>query len=188
MPYRFRSINWLLRIELKYVCSNFMFPFASYKVVSLQEIFTRLKNAHEYEYCFDIKMDIGDADYVEWQTTFAFVLYSFIEQHQIHSKVFVESTNIEFMQHLQAKDPQLRLMLYSRDVDLAISEAEAKNFYGITTPLSSTSFDDVHRAHQKGLFVILWEAKTKKENRQAIELNPDIIQTDKVDYLVKILK
>jgi glycerophosphoryl diester phosphodiesterase len=47
--------------------------------------------------------------------------------------------------------------------------------------------EQIELAHSQGIFVTLWGVRIKSGNIDAVAKNPDMIQTDNVDHLVKYL-
>ena len=43
------------------------------------------------------------------------------------------------------------------------------------------------RPHDQGRWIILWDVYSKADNEAAIRKNPDIIQTDRIDHLLRLL-
>ncbi len=58
----------------------------------------------------------------------------------------------------------------------------------LTIDINKISSNEIKLAHQNNLFVTLFNVKNEEDNIKAIEMNPDFIQTDKVDFLVNALK
>ena len=56
--------------------------------------------------------------------------------------------------------------------------AVKNNIFGIGMTIDADK-EEIDYAHQNGLYVMMWGAKTDAGNKQAIKLNPDILQTDK---------
>ncbi|PJB54787.1 MAG: hypothetical protein CO098_19800, partial [Bacteroidetes bacterium CG_4_9_14_3_um_filter_41_19] len=50
-----------------------------------------------------------------------------------------------------------------------------------------TSADTIDYAHENGIYVMMWGAKSDIGNKQALKLNPDILQTDKPIPLLMLL-
>ncbi len=59
-----------------------------------------------------------------------------------------------------------------------VDEAAEHGIFGIGTTLD-TEAAEIEYAHSKGLYVMMWGAKTDIGNKIAIRLNPDFLQTDK---------
>jgi hypothetical protein len=65
---------------------------------------------------------------------------------------------------------------------------KSMNYYGMIIPNSTIDAEQIKEAHHAGLRIGLFGLLTKNENLDAIQKSPDFIQTDKVKYLVDVLK
>ncbi|NRA11462.1 MAG: hypothetical protein HRT57_05870, partial [Crocinitomicaceae bacterium] len=87
-----------------------------------------------------------------------------------------------------SKDSQIRQYIYPVNFQDGFITALNLGLRGISIDNDKVSAEQIEFAHATGLFVTVWGVASKKENREAIRKNPDMIQTDKVAYLVKQLK
>ena len=62
------------------------------------------------------------------------------------------------------------------------------DLFGITISTDDISKEQIAIAHNYSLNITLWKTHTKDRNLDAINKNPDFIQADVVEYLVKLLK
>ena len=73
-------------------------------------------------------------------------------------------------------------------MDNGIKQAKELNAYGIACDGSSTFKEEIRQAHDSGFRVMCWGAKTREQTRDLLEKSPDIIQSDKPIYLLKVMK
>ena len=71
-------------------------------------------------------------------------------------------------------------------VGYSIDDAIENNIFGIGATVN-TSADTIKNAHANGVYVMMWGAKTDLGNKMALNLSPDILQTDKPIPLLMLL-
>ena len=97
-------------------------------------------------------------------------------------------TREEFLQTLIDDSIECRMFAGGiGSVDKAVGIAEELDLYGIGLGREKYTREDIDYIHSKGLWVIMWDAKSREENIDALTKNPDIIQTDKPIHLLKLL-
>lgn len=103
------------------------------------------------------------------------------------SKVNIESKNEKFIRKFNQADSALRLF-WSGSADHAFDVAARHHLYGITYNFQDCEQEWIDQAHARGLRVALWNTQSKKDNLNAIEMNPDFIQTDRLRTLQNLLR
>ena len=162
-------------------------PYSPYSLVRLEDIFTSITDYSNYIFTFDIKLYGATTDFDGYYDTFSSALVKFYDKFGLHSNVYIESQNITFLGVIRAKAPSLRVYYYPQTFDDGLNIALEYGVQGITISNEVIDVDQVALAHQYGLFVTIWGVNTKEKNKDAIRKNPDMIQTDNVQYLVDLL-
>lgn len=180
---RIRDYTWE---ELQKACYN-VTPLHEYKLLRISELFIGLDNLNELCFTFDIKL-YQDGNYDQYLEDYTDALVGLYDQFSIHNSVYVESQSEGFFNLLYSKDPQIELYFYAQDFESGMAMSTNIDLKGITISNGLINADQIAQAHAQGLFVTLWDVTTKGENIDAIHKSPDMIQTDKVKYLVKVLK
>ena len=91
------------------------------------------------------------------------------------------------MKIIQKEDLQNKLFVSGTgDLMKNIEIASELNTYGVACDYKLVTKEEVAYAHEKGFRVMLWGAKTRKQSIEMIEQNPDIVQSDKPIYLLKV--
>lgn len=163
-------------------------PYAGYSIVKLDEIFSSLEEYQSHTFTLDIKLYPEITDLNFYYEVYSDAIIDFFDMYNLESNVFIESQNPDFLNLVQSKRPNYRLYYYPQEFEDGLTVAIDNGFQGISISNKVISIDDVARAHKHGIFVTIWGVDTKEENIDAIRKSPDMIQTDKVDYLVKLLK
>ncbi len=87
---------------------------------------------------------------------------------------------------LKLKNKHLKLFYYSTSFEQGLIVAKKMQLFGLTMANENISANEIKKAHLNNLRITLWNIKTKKENLNAISKNPDYIQSDKINHLLKV--
>lgn len=142
-------------------------------IYTVDEIFNRIPNLSNYYFSFDIKLDPAYHDDSAYRVLFLKTIKKVCEKHNISKNVFIEG---DLDMQLKAKQLGMKTkgILIGSDAD----EAVKNDIFGIGFTVDASK-DEIDYAHQKGIYVMMWGAKSDAGNKKAIELNADFIQTDK---------
>lgn len=163
-------------------------PYGNYDVVRLDDIFSSISYYNERIFTFDIKLYSSNTDLQGYYDVFAEQLVSFYHKYDLFKNVYVESQTPDFLNTLRTKNSDILLYYYPQTFEDGFARAMQFGYRGISISNQVISAAQVSEAHANGLFVTIWGVETKDKNREAIQKNPDMIQTDKVEYLVELLK
>lgn len=155
------------------------------KVSRLEYFLERLPADTTLILTFECKLDQLDSD--QWPT-FINALENTIVKYRLRKRVFIESTFPEFLALLKERDSELKLFLYHNSFDYALNMADSLKIFGLTFNMNIVTAAQVQLAHARGLRVTLFNQQKDQENITAIQMNPDFMQTDRLDHLTKILK
>ncbi len=162
-------------------------PHLSYNIVTVDELFKNIKNLHNFIFTFDCKLyPVGDTD--EYFQKYADAIIDIVEKYKLHNNIFIESQSTAFLRLIQQKRPGLKLFIYPASFEDGLRIAKEMDLYGITISYSKITAVQMEEAHANGFFVAVWNTHSNQKNIEAIEKNPDFIQTDKVKHLVSLLK
>lgn len=162
-------------------------PYGNYNVIRLDDVFSNISDYSKYTFTFDIKLYTENPDYADFIHVFTDEIVKFYNKYGLYNNVYVESQDPEFLNLLKSKKPEIGGYYYPQTFEDGFNRAMQFGFRGISISTDAISKEQVQQAHDNGLFVTIWGVETKKRNEEAILKNPDMIQTDKVDYLVKLL-
>ncbi len=142
-------------------------------IYSVDEVFSSLPNLNDLYFSFDCKLNPELAYNEVYRRQFLGAIKRICEKYNMSGNVFVES-DLAFL--LTAKD--MGLTTKGIVVGSSVDEASDNNIFGIGTTVD-TPPEEIDYAHSKGLYVMMWGAKSDAGNKKAIGLNPDFLQTDK---------
>lgn len=164
-PYQY---NWA---EIEYCLYNNVF--FDIPICTVDEVFSRITNLTDYYFSFDIKLDSDYRDDSAYRCLFLRAIKKVCEKHKISKNVFIEGDL-----DMQLKAKQLGLKTKGILIGSSVDEAVNKGVFGIGFTVDASK-SEIDYAHQKGIYVMMWGAKSDAGNKKAIELNPDFLQTDK---------
>jgi glycerophosphoryl diester phosphodiesterase len=162
-------------------------PYTSYKLISLDELFTNLNNIHDFKYTFDCKLYNSQVDTNNYYVSYINAINNISDKYNLHNNLLIESKEKDFLTLLQKSRTDYKLFIYPNSFEEGLEIAKSMNLYGITISTENISKAQIEEAHENGFFVAIWNTNTKQRNIDAINKNPDFIQTDKVEYLVNLL-
>jgi glycerophosphoryl diester phosphodiesterase len=167
-------------------------PFLAYSLISLDDFFANVPNLHRYSYTFDNKINPEFNDSLSVRTyinTHINALIRLVEKYNLSENIFIESHNEYFLTTLKTLKPNYKLFIYPETTfEDGFRIAINLNLYGITIENNHITKEQVRLAHQNNIRITVFDATTNAENVDAIRKNPDIIQTNNLTHLLKMLK
>lgn len=181
---RIRDYTWNELKEARYTST----PQLNYKILKLRDFFDGVDGVANYTFTLDIKIYPADNEYLTYIDNYTDALENLYDDYSIDHTVFIEAQDEFFLTEMAAKDSQIRQYIYPANFQEGFLTALNLGLHGISIDTDKVTPEQIKFAHATGIFVTVWGVASKKENRDAIRKNPDMIQTDKVAYLVKQLK
>ncbi len=182
---KIRDHTWAEIQEFRYAAT----PYSAYGISSLEMLIDAVGQSQDYRFSFDIKVNKSENESIsQYIADFTNTLDSIIDQYNYESNVFIEAQNTDFLNAFQLLNPNVKLFYYPQEFQLGFDIAMSSGYDGITMSNDLITEADVVTAHNAGLQVIIWRTHNQKEHIDAIEKNPDIIETDNLDNLIKLLK
>ena len=160
--------------------------FAEYKIVSLDQLFEHLKDVKDYTFLLDFKLYQSDHS-DEYISKFINALVEIIDKHQMEDNVLPSVYRTEYLVKLKSLRPNIKLVV-STTFEQGLILAEELDAYGMVFQNERITKEQIQQAHQEGFQIYLFGLHSKNDNLDAIEKHPDIIFTDKVKHLIKVLK
>ena len=100
----------------------------------------------------------------------------------------LESTNRQLLDSLVPTKGNAEILLNHSNADEAIEISLSAGYDGIIVEDDKINSEQVISAHDKGLIVAVWGVGSVFDNREALLLNPDIIQTDDLRSMRRLLR
>jgi len=162
--------------------------YLDYSITSLEDLFSNMDNIQKYTFTFDCKLYADKPNMNEFYLTYINAVIKIVQKYQLQNKVCIESQDEDFLSLFKNKEPEYKLFIYPSSFETGIETALALNLYGITISTRDISEKQVKIAHDNNLRIAVWNTHSESDHIEAINKNPDYIQTDKVENLIKLLK
>ena len=159
--------------------------YTKYRVVTLDDLFSKIQNISDYIFFLDCK-DFNPDTSAQYLNTFNNSLIKIIDKYNLVNHTFIELKGREQIKSLRLTRPELKIFVYT-SFNLGLELVNEFKLEGITISVDKISKDEVLKAHNIGAMIAVFNTHSKSRNMEAIEKNVDFIQTDNVKYLLKIL-
>lgn len=179
-----RDHTWNELKEARYTST----PQLNYKIVKLRDLFDGIGSIDEYTFTLDIKIFVREGFYFDYIDDFTNAVADLYSDFQIDDNVFIESQDEYFLNELYSKDTQIGLYIYPQSFNAGLDVALDLGLRGISIDNDLITKEEVDFAHSFGIYVTIWGVKNSNQNLDAVYKSPDMIQTDDIDDLVKLLK
>ena len=136
-------------------------------------MFLSLTSLKDLYFSFDCKLQPNLYYDQSYRKRFLRAIKSLCEKYNMSENVFIEG-DLNF----QILAKELGLTNKGIVIGSTVDDAVENEIFGIGTTLD-TEAEEIQYAHSKGIYVMMWGAKTDFGNKKAIRLNPDFLQTDK---------
>jgi len=159
---------------------------SNYSIQLLADVINSLERKEDLIFSFDCKLYSSDIDTTGYFNAFTDSIISLVQTLEI--ECYVESQNVDFLQLIQTKKPEYKLLYYPENFDEGYEVVSTYGFYGLSIDTEKISQQEVEHAHSNGYWITLWNVHTKNRNKEAILKSPDCIQADKLSHLLTLLE
>lgn len=164
------------------VKSNF---FKNSKLLSLDEFIEKIPNPKNYTFTWDIKLSDFN---LEYYGVYSRAIVNTINKYDLNEHVFIENPFADFLQQIKNKKSDAHLFVLAEDFEESFQQVKQYNFYGVSVHANKVTAEQVKQAHNNNVRVTIYGVLTEKENYAAVEKCPDFMQTDDINYLLKIFQ
>lgn len=178
------SLNWH-DIKNAYYTQT---PYLNYSIISLEELFSNIDNLHKYKFTFDCKLYTNNINANQFYTSYINAVVNIIQKYNLENNVYIESQSEVFLRLFKNLNPDYKLFIYSSSFESGLDIALSLDLFGLTMSIRDISKDQIEIAHNNNLWVAIWNIHSESDNIEAINMNPDFIQTNEVKSLVELLK
>lgn len=176
------DLSWSEVQDARYI----QLPYTEHPVIRVGQFFENLDGSSGHQFYFDVKTYHGGQDPAAYNERMADALATLIQQHGIASQVVIECADAGFLAGMRARVAGLRLFIYRGSFQEALDIAVQEGFDGVVYFTENITKDQIAGAHAHGKWVAIL-AQTRREQREAIEMNPEIILSDRLDHLLDLL-
>lgn len=178
------SLNWNDIKNAHYTST----PYLDYSIISLDQLFSSIDNIQKYKFTFDCKLYTYNNNTSQFHETYINAVINLIEKYHIENNIYIESQSVEFLTLFKNKESDYKFFIYPSTFESGLDIALSHGLFGITISTRDITKAQIEIAHDNNLWVAIWNTHSKSDNIEAINKNPDFIQTDNVKYLIKLLK
>lgn len=156
------------------------------KISTFDEFIEKTANPQQIFITLDCKATYGNFDQSAYFKLFARTIVKTLNKHQLGSRILIENLDPGFLLAIKDLKPDANLFLLTDNFDYGLETVQKWGFWGLSMSNKSVTNEQVKQAHDKNIHVTIWGVVTEKENYSAVEKCPDFIQTDDINYLLKI--
>ena len=177
------SHTWAELSDARFIGASY----TEHRLMRMDQFFDNLDEPRRFTYSLDLKVHPDDEADASYMDRYARAVARLLESRGITDLVFLESQRTYLLQALRYHIPGAKLFIYPPGFAEGFAAANGMDLFGISIDLAKITAEEVDLAHDSGLWVTVWNAGTHADNREAIDMNPEIIQSDRVDHLVGLL-
>ncbi|MBL7935594.1 MAG: hypothetical protein JNM51_07280 [Bacteroidia bacterium] len=158
--------------------------FKNEKLMSFDDFIAKIPNPKKYTFTWDCKLNtFGNTAYYKM---YARTLINTMNKYDIGSNVFIENPFDDFLQIIKDIKSDTKLFILADNFEDGLSKAKQHDFYGLSMNNKNISSTQIKTAHDSDIRVTIYGLRWEHENYTAIEKCPDFIQTDNINYILKI--
>jgi glycerophosphoryl diester phosphodiesterase len=157
-----------------------------HKIYSLELLLHQLEHLNDKTISLDCKDDYAPDTSESYRLMFCRAIGNVIEKYRKTLQIQVEMKQENFMHTFQKLYPGIKIFA-CESFDTAFAMARRSSLSGIVVSVRNITAEQVKLAHENNLQVILYNTHSRSSNREAIRKNADMIETDNVRYLVRLL-
>lgn len=161
-------------------------PFRNYKLAVPDNLFSNI-NIENKRFTFDCKL-YTTANIDVFIETYARALARLIKKHHLEKRCYIESQNEKLLLELKRLLPDCNLFIYRSVFSESLEIAQRLQLFGITMSTHLITKAQIEEAHRNTIRVAIWNVQSRKDNKEAVLKNPDIIQSDRPEHLIKIME
>jgi glycerophosphoryl diester phosphodiesterase len=174
--------NWETISKLHY---NFPI-FAKYPLISLSQLFNTVTEADKYTFILDCKFYENEYDSLDIYN-YCSKINTFITENELSENIIVEFNNIQLIKQFKELNKDQRLMFYG-EFELALKTAIQYGLYAIDCDVEELNESQVKLAKEHQLIVSVYNSRNNVLNEKSIAIKADIIQTDALSHMLKLLE
>lgn len=162
---------------------NFEAWFKEFPIYSIEQFYNIL-SLYNTSVSLDLKSDVNASDSSLQRLTEQLHL---LEANFPKVTSYYETSDIEILKHLKQAGLKSPLLLNHQQFGEAMELVVQHKLDGIIFHMDNISKEQVEEAHRQGLTVAIWGCGSVFSNRKALELEADVIQTDDIPSMMRLL-
>jgi glycerophosphoryl diester phosphodiesterase len=182
-----KRINSLTWSELQMLHHKNVLYF-KYDIISLNDLFSNIQNIDDFYFSLDCKLHSSVEKQDDFNKIFSKKLVEIVDYYDLDDNIFIESGDTDFLTLLRKERPGYKLFSYLTPFEKNLKTALDMGLSGIVISTENITKEQVMLAQDYGLMVSIFGSNSRIRNVEIIQKNPDIIQTDKINSLVELVK
>jgi glycerophosphoryl diester phosphodiesterase len=180
---KINDYNWSEIKHLSYKNTlNQTFP-----LIRLQDLFNEIENLHDYHFVFDCKLYVREMPFSDFIEQYTSALTTIIEAYQMEENIFIETHHTALIESIQEDYEELPILIIPSDFNAGFETASDYDLFGISISYDNISQEEIQLAHDAGFSIAVWNTYSSFENILALNKQPDIIETDRIEHLLSII-
>lgn len=162
--------------------------YLAYNIVRISDLLENIDNRSDHLLSFDIKLYPSlNEEITPYLSDYINAVSLLFNKYNLNSHCFIESQSETFITGLSIINGTINNFIYPQDFNSGFEIAVNNGLFGISIHNDNITKDQVKIAHENGLYIIIWGVNQSSENEEAILKNPDMIETDALKDLIKLL-
>jgi glycerophosphoryl diester phosphodiesterase len=163
-------------------------PYTEYEVARIEDLFAHIPGLSDHRVFLDCKAFSPDIS-PEYLQMYVNTILNLIDEFNLSGKVYVELKRLDLIELFLTTRPDLEIFFYTeKDFEIALEIVHEHQLQGFSIQVDQISKNEVQQAHDEGVMVSVYNAHTNSRNIEAVEMNVDFIQTDRLRHLIRILQ
>ena len=158
----------------------------TFNLITFDDFIQNISVPTNYTFTLDCKSDIDDVDKESYYRLFTRTLIKTIVTYNLQQNIFIENHDPVFLNMIKEISTEVKLFLVGDSFESNYEIASSSSYYGLSIDNTLITKEQVDLAHKANLRITVYGVLSEKENYSAVEKSPDFIQTDNLEYLLKI--
>tara|TARA_B110000211_G_scaffold231895_1_gene294438 strand:- start:1474 stop:2271 length:798 start_codon:yes stop_codon:yes gene_type:complete len=177
-----RDLTWDEIKDAKYG-----YPYlVNYSVAKLENVFKVMEGRSDKILDLEVKPFLG-SNHEQYYKVFNANLLKLISKYDVADNLIIEFNQERHLELFKQANSTISVVAFNT-YEKALSWAIKYNCDGIVLSLDELNKTKIDAIHAAGKKVISFNVRSYSENRKALDLGIDIIQTDNLEYLISLVK
>jgi len=165
---------------------KYALTWADVNLCTADSLFGLIENIEDYYFSFDCKLNADVVDQQKYRAIFLRAIKRIVEKYHMQGHIIVEG-DIDFLLLGRKLGLQtLGCVEGTSTIEQSIALAKKYKFCCVGGPVS-VSEENIKKAHDSGIRVMVWSANNNMANTEALNKSVDIIQTDVPIFILQQL-
>lgn len=161
------------------------YPYLSYSIRSVEEVLHQIQHKNPIV-ILDIKSiyEYSETKHLVFQAAIS----ELIQNYSASMEIIIESKEAQWLADLKNNFPEIITLLYGYEYENAIAQAENYQLDGIALDLKEFKLIPTDSIQKSSLLLSAFNVHTKVDHQLALKMHIDYIQTENINYLLRLLR